>query len=83
MVGAGLTLMLSPVSGAGTRRRLSDLKEDLMEKKDEYADEAKERVKDTLQKGKDYVEKKKSVVGAAVEAGREAYEKEKEKHEKT
>lgn len=80
IVGAGLTLMLSPFSGTEARRRITGLKDDLMEKKDEYVDEARDRVRDTMKRGKDYVERKKNVISAAVEAGREAYEKEKEKH---
>jgi gas vesicle protein len=81
VVGAGLALMYSPLSGTEARERLTGLKDDLADKKEHYADEVKEKVSETVQKGKDFVEKKKSLVSTAIEAGKEAYEKEKDKSE--
>lgn len=81
IVGSALTLFLSPLSGPEARRRLTDLKDDIAEKTDEYTHEVKEKVDETVHKGKDFIDKKKSVVSSALEAGKEAYRKEREKHE--
>lgn len=82
IVGAGLTMLLTPMSGPEARRRLVDLKDDTLEKGEGYVDEARERVRGTLRKGREYVDDKRSVLSSAIEAGKEAYEKEKEKHSK-
>ncbi len=79
IVGAGLALLLAPQTGAGTRRKLSDVSGELREKADEFIDQAKTSVDSAVHKGRDIVEEKKSVIASAIEAGKEAFKKEKEK----
>jgi len=81
VVGAALTVLLSPLSGPEARRKLSDLRDDIRDRADEYAHDLREKVDDTVHRGKDFVESKKSVISSAVEAGKDAYRKEREKHE--
>lgn len=78
LFGAGLAMLLSPMSGPETRRRIADLTDDLSEKTDDLRDEARHRFSDVVQRGKDFIDDKKDVLANAIEAGKSAYLKEKE-----
>lgn len=81
VVGAALTALLSPLSGPEARRKLTDLRDDIKGRADEYTHDLREKVDDTVHRGKDFVESKKSVISSAMEAGKDAYRKERDKHD--
>lgn len=87
LVGAGAVALLSPASGEENRRKLSELKDEFMEKSSDLRDEAHEkfqetrgRIDETVGKGKEFVDKQKSILSTAIEAGKEAYNRERESH---
>lgn len=76
IVGAGIAMLLTPYSGPETRERLSGIKDDVLDKKDQYSKNIKVRVSDAVERGKEFIEEQKSALQSAVEAGREAFMKE-------
>jgi len=48
VVGAGLALVLAPLSGAETRKRIRDVAEEVKEKAEGAIGEIRDRVKETL-----------------------------------
>jgi len=85
LVGAGLTALLIPASGEENRRRLRELKDDVMERTSDLREEAHERYEETrekfdesLSKGREFVDRQKGILSTAIEAGKEAYNREKE-----
>jgi gas vesicle protein len=81
LVGAGIAFLLAPQSGRETRRRITEFADDMRDRAEDYAHQARESVDGTVRKGKDYVIEKKSTISSAIEAGKEAYEKEKARYE--
>jgi gas vesicle protein len=79
IAGAAFAMLYTPETGENVRRRINELKDDIYDKKDDYADEAKERFADAVDKGKDFIEEQKDVISSAIEAGKGAYKKEKSK----
>lgn len=79
LVGAGIALLMAPKSGRETRQRIRDFADDVREKAENYAEQAKGKFTSTVEKGKGFVQNQKSIIGSAVEAGKEAYEREKER----
>lgn len=77
--GAALSMLLTPMSGPEVRRRIHDFGDDIKDRADDFAHEARDRVSSSIDKGKEYLDEKKSILSAAVEAGKEAYEREKHK----
>jgi gas vesicle protein len=47
-VGAGLALLLAPLSGAETRKRIRNVAEEVKEKAEGAIEEIRDRVKETL-----------------------------------
>jgi gas vesicle protein len=82
VVGAGVALLLAPLSGTETRQKIKGLAEDAQEKAAKFAEQVKGQVTSTVEKGKEVFEEKKSLLTTAFEAGKEAYEKGKEKPSK-
>ncbi|GAB4390143.1 MAG: YtxH domain-containing protein [Thermodesulfovibrionales bacterium] len=80
IVGAGLAFLLAPQSGPETRRRISEFADDMREKAEGYARQARESIDETVKKSKGYVSEKKSEISSAIEAGKQAYHKEKERY---
>jgi gas vesicle protein len=87
LVGAGLTMLLSPTSGKETREIIKDTSIKARDKAIEATTEARHKVDDIVQKGQEKLTKTKTEVQAAVEAGKKAYQHRKdeliEKVEKT
>ncbi len=79
LVGAGLAMLLTPVSGPEARRKLREFKDDVQDRAEDYIDSAKERVGSAVSRGREFVDEKKSAISKAVDAGKEAYAREKEK----
>ncbi len=79
IIGAGIALLLAPKSGRETRQLITDTAEDVKEKAEQYAGQAKGAVASAVEKGKGLFQERKTVITTAIEAGKEAYEKEKEK----
>ena len=48
VVGAGLALLLAPLSGAETRKRIRNVAEEVKEKAEGAIEEIRDRVKETL-----------------------------------
>jgi len=80
IVGAGLALLFAPQSGNETRRKISEMTDDVRDKSTEYAHQAKAKVTSLVDEGKTLYDERKSILRSAVEAGKEAYEKEREKY---
>ena len=85
IVGAGVAAVFSPSSGLENRRKLHELKEEIMERTSDLREEAhekygeaKEELDKSVGKGKDFIEKQKGILSTAIEAGKEAYNKERE-----
>ena len=85
IVGAGVSALLSPTTGAENRRKLSELKDEILDKSSDLREEASsaygeasKKIDETARKGKEYVEKQKGILSSAIEAGKEAYNREKE-----
>ena len=74
LVGAGLALLYTPVSGREARERIGGLAGDLKKKTDEWTGDAKKKVEG-------FIEEERSVIKAAYEAGREAMTREKARFE--
>lgn len=88
ITGAAVAALLSPDSGAENRRKLSVLKNELLDKADgmvgdaaQKLGEAGESVEESVTKGKEYIDEQKSILKSAIEAGRDAYNREKESHQ--
>jgi len=79
LVGAGVALLLAPRSGKETREQIKALADDVREKAECYAEQAKQKMTSAIDSGKGFYQEKKSIITSAVEAGKEAYEKEKER----
>ena len=80
VVGAGLALLLAPLSGREVRQKISDYAEDVKEKAGDYAEETKTTASSKLHKGREFLEERKSVLTTALEEGKKAYDKEKGKY---
>ena len=79
LAGAGLAMLFSPYSADEARQKLNDLKDDLYDRKDDIAADAREKFTDAVDMGKEFIEEQKGVIGSALEAGKGAYKKEKDK----
>lgn len=79
IVGAGLALLLAPMSGAETRRKITEASEDLKHKAEDLSRQARSSVESAIERGREVFEEKKSTVASAIEAGREAFHREKDK----
>lgn len=69
LVGAGITLLLSPSSGKETRGKIKDASTKTRDKAVETATEAKHKADEFVKKGQEKVTEAKADVQAAVEAG--------------
>ena len=76
LIGAGLALLYSPVSGTEARVRISDAVEDMKKRTEGWGVDIKKKVES-------FMEEEKAIIKAAYDAGREAMEKEKSKFAKT
>jgi len=74
LVGAGLALLYTPVSGKEARERITGLAGDLRKSAEGWSGDLKQKVES-------FIEEEKSVIKAAYDAGREAMAKEKAKFE--
>ena len=74
LVGAGLALLYTPVSGREARERIGGLAEDLRKKGEAWTGDVKQKVES-------FIDEERSVVKAAYEAGRDAMAKEKARFE--
>jgi gas vesicle protein len=74
LVGAGLALLYTPVSGREARERIGGLAGDLKKKSEDWTGEMKQKVER-------FVDEERSVIKSAYEAGREAMAKEKARFE--
>ena len=74
LVGAGLALLYTPVSGREARERIGGLAGDLRKKTDEWTGDVKQKVEG-------FIDEERSVIKAAYEAGREAMAREKARFE--
>lgn len=78
LVGAGLSALFSPTSGAENRRKLAELKDEIIDKTGSFGETARSSMQDTIKRGKDYIESQKDILSSAIEAGKEAYTREKD-----
>jgi gas vesicle protein len=78
LVGAGLTLLLTPQSGRKTRQKLSDASKDARSSAESYYAQTRDKIEHAAEWSKDLIGEAKPVFNAAVEAGKEAYEREKQ-----
>jgi len=85
IVGAGVAAVFLPASGPENRRKLSDLKDEIIERTSDLREEAhdkygeaREDLEKSVKKGKDFLEKQKGILSTAIEAGKEAYNRERE-----
>lgn len=74
LVGAGLALLYSPVSGREARERIGGLAGDLKKKSEEWTGDVKQKVEK-------FIDEERSVIKSAYDAGREAMGKEKARFE--
>jgi gas vesicle protein len=77
LIGAGVALLIAPMTGKETREQIRGLAENAKGKADDYYDQIKETVTTTLENGKGLIEEKKRLITNAVQAGVDAYEKKK------
>jgi gas vesicle protein len=82
IVGAGIALLLTPQSGAKTRRQIREATREVSEKAASYYEQVKETMDTAVDKGKEVVLEKKPLLSAALEAGKQAYIDEKKKRSK-
>jgi gas vesicle protein len=78
LIGAGVALLIAPMTGKETREQIRGLAENAKGKADDYYDQIKEAVTTTLENGRGLVEEKKRLITNAVQAGIDTYEKKKE-----
>ena len=78
LIGAGIALLVAPMTGRETREQIRGFAGDARKKADDYYEEIKEAVTSTLENGKGVIEEKKRLITSAVQAGIEAYEKKKQ-----
>lgn len=78
LIGAGIALLVAPMTGSETREQIRGLAGDARKKADDYYGQIKESVTSTLENGKGLIEEKKRLITNAVQAGIEAYEKKKQ-----
>ena len=74
LVGAGLALLYTPVSGREARERIGGLAGDLKKKSEEWSGDMKQKVEQ-------FIDEERSVIKSAYDAGREAMAKEKARFE--
>ena len=74
LVGAGLALLYTPVSGREARERIGGLAGELKKKTDEWTGDVKQKVEQ-------FIDEERSVIKSAYDAGREAMAKEKARFE--
>jgi gas vesicle protein len=74
LVGAGLALLYTPVSGREARERIGGLAGDLKKKSEEWTGDVKQKVEK-------FIDEERSVIKSAYDAGREAMAKEKARFE--
>ena len=74
LVGAGLALLYTPVSGREARERIGGLAGDLRKKSEDWTGDVKQKVEQ-------FIDEERSVIKSAYEAGREAMAKEKARFE--
>jgi len=74
LVGAGLALLYTPVSGREARERIGGLAGDLKKKSEELSGDVKQKVEK-------FIDEERSVIKSAYDAGREAMAKEKARFE--
>lgn len=74
LVGAGLALLYTPVSGREARERIGGLAGDIKKKSEEWSGDMKQRVEQ-------FIDEERSVIKSAYDAGREAMAKEKARFE--
>jgi gas vesicle protein len=74
LVGAGLALLYTPVSGREARERIGGLAGDLKKKSEEWTGDVKQKVEK-------FIDEERSVIKSAYDAGREAMTKEKARFE--
>ncbi len=63
VTGAAVALLMAPVSGEETRRRLGD-----------KAREGRERAEEAARQGREFITRQRDTMNAAIERGREAYD---------
>lgn len=78
LVGAGLALFLTPVSGPEARRRVREFKDTVEDRAGDFKEKAFDRAEHAMDEGKEYLRERKSMISSAIEAGKEAFEREKE-----
>jgi gas vesicle protein len=76
LIGAGLALLYTPVSGTEARVKINDVVEDMKKRSESWTTDMKKKVES-------FMEEEKAIIKAAYDAGREAMEKEKAKYAKT
>lgn len=82
-IGGGLALLFAPRSGEETRKKATEMADDVREKVRSIIDEAEERIKETIEEGRDALEEKKDVIASAISAGKQAYEEGRKQAEKS
>lgn len=82
LVGAGVALLLAPVSGKETRHKIVDAADEAKNKIIEIADLAKEKAAEVGSLGKDRLANTKTNIKAAIEAGKDAFYRKKSELEK-
>jgi gas vesicle protein len=75
LIGAGLALLYTPVSGREARTRIGDFAEEIKKQSEGWGVDLKKKVES-------FMEEEKAIIKAAYDAGREAMEREKEKYAK-
>lgn len=78
IAGAGAAALLSPTSGPENRRRITEIKDGIIDKTDSLRENVMNKADDAVERGKTFIDKQKGVISSAIEAGKDAYEKEKE-----
>jgi len=78
LIGAGVTLLLTPSSGREAREKIKDASTQARDKAIEKATGVKQKADEIIEKGREKVTEKKAEVQAAVNAGKEAFHKRKD-----
>ena len=74
LVGAGIALLYTPVSGREARERIGGLAGDLRKKAEDWSGDVRQKVEG-------FIEEERSVIKAAYDAGRDAMAREKARFE--
>ncbi|MBF0457914.1 MAG: YtxH domain-containing protein [Nitrospirae bacterium] len=71
LIGVAIAILMTPVPGEQTRRRLRETAEEIKEHTTHYADETKGKVAEIIEKGKEFAKETRSAFAETCACGRE------------